>query len=147
VEPINSCATNTPERTPSFRQPNFSGRNKTRSTYTHGAKNGGASSGSISQGSTLHRGSISPLRMEGHDPTIRLLEFKGEASEDPEKHLFICEKIWEAKKIIDEDTKLAHLSITLRDRTLDWCMILAANSPPGTTRMIVDIKKLLINEF
>jgi hypothetical protein len=26
-------------------------------------------------------------------------------------------------------------------------MSLAANSPPGTTRMIVDIKKLLINEF
>jgi hypothetical protein len=29
VEPINPCATNTPERTPSFRQPNFSGRNAT----------------------------------------------------------------------------------------------------------------------
>jgi hypothetical protein len=26
-------------------------------------------------------------------------------------------------------------------------MSLAANSPPGATRMIVDIKKLLINEF
>jgi hypothetical protein len=26
-------------------------------------------------------------------------------------------------------------------------MSLAANSPPGTTRMIGDIKKLLINEF
>jgi hypothetical protein len=30
--------------------------------------------------------------MAGHDPTIRLPEFKGEASEDPEKHLFICER-------------------------------------------------------
>jgi hypothetical protein len=26
-------------------------------------------------------------------------------------------------------------------------MILAANSPPGTTKAIVDIKKMLINEF
>jgi hypothetical protein len=26
-------------------------------------------------------------------------------------------------------------------------MILATNNPPGTTRTIVDIKKLLINEF
>ena len=26
-------------------------------------------------------------------------------------------------------------------------MNLAANNPPGTTRMIMDIKKLLINEF
>jgi hypothetical protein len=37
--------------------------------------------------------------MTRHDPTIRLPKFKGEASEDPEKHLFICEKIWEAKEI------------------------------------------------
>jgi hypothetical protein len=29
VEPINPCATNTPERTPPFGQPNFSGRNTT----------------------------------------------------------------------------------------------------------------------
>jgi hypothetical protein len=35
----------------------------------------------------------------------------------------------------------------LRDRALDWYMILAANSSPGTTRMIRDIKKLFINEF
>ena len=68
-------------------------------------------------------------------------------SEDPEKHFFICEKIWEEKHITDEDTKLAHLSIMLRDRALDWYMSLVANSPPGTTRMIGDIKKLLINEF
>jgi hypothetical protein len=44
--------------------------------------------------------------MAGHDPTIRLPEFKGEASEDPKKHLFICEKIWEAKQITEEDTNL-----------------------------------------
>jgi hypothetical protein len=44
--------------------------------------------------------------------------------EDPEKNLFICENIWEAKQIIDEDTKLAQLAITLRDRALDWYMSL-----------------------
>jgi hypothetical protein len=43
--------------------------------------------------------SSSSFNMEGHDPTIRLLEFKGEASEDLEKHLFVCENIWEAKQI------------------------------------------------
>ena len=56
--------------------------------------------------------------MEGHDPTIKLLEFRGEAIEDPEKHLFICAKIWEAKQIIDEDIKLAQLAITLREGAL-----------------------------
>jgi hypothetical protein len=34
VEPINPCETNTPERTPPFRQPNFSGRNTAGSTST-----------------------------------------------------------------------------------------------------------------
>jgi hypothetical protein len=35
--------------------------------------------------------------MEGHDPTIRLPKVKGEELEDPKKHLFICENIWEEK--------------------------------------------------
>jgi hypothetical protein len=34
VEPINPCATNTPKRTPPFRQPYFKRRNIERSTYT-----------------------------------------------------------------------------------------------------------------
>jgi hypothetical protein len=33
------------------------------------------------------------------------------------------------------------------DHALDWHIILATNNPPGTTRIIVDIKNLLINEF
>ena len=37
--------------------------------------------------------------------------------------------------------------ITLRDRALDWYMSLATNIPLGTTKMIADIKKLMINEF
>jgi hypothetical protein len=45
--------------------------------------------------------------MAGQDPTIRLPELHGEGSEDPEKHLFICEKIREAKKITNEDTKVS----------------------------------------
>jgi hypothetical protein len=147
VEPINPCVTNKPKRTPSFRQSKFGISQKTRSTYTQGTTTRGSSSGSTSQVSTPCRGGIPVFRMEGHDPTIRLLEFKGEASEDPEKHLFIYENIWEEKQITDEDTKLAQLAITLRDRALDWYMSLAINNPPRTTRTIADIKKLLINEF
>jgi len=85
--------------------------------------------------------------MVRHDPTIWLPEFKGEASEDPEKHLFIREKIWEAKNITDEDTKLTYLDITLRYRALDGYISLVVNSPPETTQTIADVKKLLINEF
>jgi len=39
------------------------------------------------------------------------------------------------------------LDIKLRDHTLNWYRILATNIPPETTKMIVDINNLLINEF
>ena len=119
VEPINPCATNRPKRTPPFRQSKF-GRSPTIGRiYTQGATTRGASLGSTSQVSTPCRGSSSTFRMAGHDSTIRLPDFWGEATEDPEKHLLICAKIWEEKHITNEDTKLAQLVITLRDRALD----------------------------
>jgi hypothetical protein len=71
--------------------------------------------------------------MAGHDPTIRLHEFKGEASKDLEKHLFIYENIWEANKITNENTKLVQLDIMLRERALDWYMSIVVNNPLGTT--------------
>jgi hypothetical protein len=147
VEPMNPCASYTPKRTPPFRQSKFRRSQTARSTSTQGETSGGASSGSTSQVSTPRGGSSLAFRMAGHNPTFKLPEFKGEVSEDPEKHLFICEKIWEAKQIIDKDTKLAQLAITLRDRALDWYMSLAMNNPPRTTKTIVDIKKLFIKEF
>jgi hypothetical protein len=148
VEPTTPCATNTPERTPSIRQLNFSGRKTTRNTSKQGAETRGASSRSNSQLSTPCGGSSSTqFKMAGHDPTIRLPEFWGEALEDLKNHLFICEKIWEAKHIIDEDTNLVYLSITLRDCALDWYMSLDVNSPPGVTKTIAYVKKQLINEF
>jgi hypothetical protein len=61
--------------------------------------------------------------------------------------LFICAKIWEEKQITDEDSKLAHLAITLRDRALDGYMSLDAKSAPRTKRTLANIKKLLIKEF
>jgi hypothetical protein len=97
VEPINPCANNTPGRNPLFRQLNFGRMNTIGSTSMQGTTTRGANLESISQVSTPRGGNSSSLRMEGHDPTIRLLEFKGEASEEPEMHLFICEKIWESK--------------------------------------------------
>jgi hypothetical protein len=119
VEPITPCVTNTPERKPPFRKPNFSGRNLAGGTSKQGTTIGGASSGSSSQISTPRRGiSLSYFNMAGHDPTIRLLEFWGEAYEELENNLFICENIWEAKKIVDEDTTYALIYHT--KSTMDW---------------------------
>jgi hypothetical protein len=129
VEPINPCANNTPKRTPPFRQPKFGGISIARSTSTLGETTRGASSGNTSQVSSPHRGGSSlVLRMAGHDSTIRLPEFQGEAKKDPKKNLFICENIWEEKKITDEYTKLVQLAIMLRDHALDWYMSLDTNS-------------------
>jgi hypothetical protein len=107
VEPTTPCATDTLERKPTFRKSYFSGIKTTRNTSNKGASTGGAISGSNNEISTPRGGSSSTqLKMVGHDPTIRLPEFRGEASKDPEKQLFICENIWEAKQITGEDKKL-----------------------------------------
>jgi hypothetical protein len=87
VEPINPCATNTPKRTPTFRQPNFRRRKIVGNISTRGTKTRGASSGSNSQVSTPIRGSSSTFNMEGHDPTIRFPQFKGEVLEYSEKKI------------------------------------------------------------
>jgi hypothetical protein len=138
VEPINPCVTNTPKKTPSFRQSKFGGSLTTGSLSTQGTTTGGASSGNISQVSTPHRGdSSSVFRMAGHDPTIILPKFQGEATEEPEKNLFICAKIWEEKQITDDNTKLTQLGITLRDCTLDQYMSLDTNNAPGMTMLVV----------
>jgi hypothetical protein len=105
VESINPCVTNTPKRKPPFRQPQFGGSLIEGSTSTQGTTTRGASSRNTSQ--VRGGGSSSIFRMAGHDPTIKLPKFQGEAAEDLEKHLFICAKIWEAKQINDEETKLA----------------------------------------
>jgi hypothetical protein len=94
VEPINPCTTNTPKRTPPFRQPQFIRIPTARSTSTLGTTTRGSISGNTSQVSTPRGGgSSSVFQMERHDPTIRLPEFWGEAVEDPEKHLFMCKDL------------------------------------------------------
>jgi hypothetical protein len=52
VEPINPCETNTPKRTPLFRQPNFGGSPTEGSTSTQGETTGGSNSGNPSKVST-----------------------------------------------------------------------------------------------
>jgi hypothetical protein len=60
--------------------------------------------------------------MVGVDNTLRLPEFKGVGSEDPEQHLFVCEIVWAAKNIQDEVVKIAQLATTFRGCALVWYM-------------------------
>ena len=51
---------------------------------------------------------------------IKLPVFKGTGSEDPEQFWFLCEAVWTAKNIMDQDTRRAQLVTSFRDRTLTW---------------------------
>ena len=53
---------------------------------------------------------------------MRLPIFRGDGSEHPDQHWFLCEAIWRIKKVANEAVKRAQFSTTLRDRTLIWYM-------------------------
>jgi hypothetical protein len=49
---------------------------------------------------------------------MRLPTFRGDGSEDPEQHWFLCEAMWSIKNITDKAVKQAQFSTTLRYRAL-----------------------------
>jgi hypothetical protein len=53
---------------------------------------------------------------------MRLPIFRGDGSEDPDQHWFLCEAVWNIKNVTDEAIKRTQFSTTLRDRTLSWYM-------------------------
>jgi hypothetical protein len=76
---------------------------------------------------------------------MRLPIFKGDGSEDPDQHWFLCEVVWSIKNATDEAVKRAQFSTTLRDRALTWYMKhvqgLAQPKP------LNEIKNVLVEEF
>jgi hypothetical protein len=53
---------------------------------------------------------------------MRLPIFRGDGSEDPNQHSFLCEALWSIKQVTNEAVKRAQFSTTLRDRALSWYM-------------------------
>ena len=76
---------------------------------------------------------------------MRLPIFRGDGSEDPNQHSFLCEAIWNIKNVTDEAVKITQFSTTLRDRALSWYMMLVQGiaQPKPLNR----IKNALIVEF
>jgi hypothetical protein len=94
VEPTTPCASKTYEEEKYVKQQVISDRKIFVGRGSSENSSRSVSSISSSQVSTPHGGgSTKNFTMERVDPTIRLPKFQGEGSEDPEKHLFICEKI------------------------------------------------------
>jgi hypothetical protein len=46
---------------------------------------------------------------------MRLPIFRGDGSEDPDQHWFLCEAVWNIKNVTDEAVKRTQFSTTLRD--------------------------------
>jgi hypothetical protein len=53
---------------------------------------------------------------------MRLPIFRGDGSEDPDQHWFLCEAVWSIKQANDEVVKRDQFSTTLRDHALIWYM-------------------------
>ena len=74
---------------------------------------------------------------------IKISIFKGTGSEDPEQFWFLCEAVWTAKSIIDENTRRAQLITSFRDQDFTWFMKFSSTQ----NYILADIKKSMIKEF
>jgi hypothetical protein len=75
----------------------------------------------------------------------RLPTFRGDGSEDPDQHWFLCEVVWSIKNVTDEAVKRAQFSTTMRDRTLSWYMKFVQGVVQP--KPLNEIKTVLIVEF
>jgi hypothetical protein len=76
---------------------------------------------------------------------MRLSILRGDGSENPDQHWFLCESIWNINNVTDKAVKRTHFSTTLRDRALNWYM----NRVQGLSqpKPLNEIKNELISEF
>lgn len=56
---------------------------------------------------------------------IHIPSYEGE--DDPRRHWFVCERMWDASDITNDDKKIAQLAGALRKRELTWYMNLIEN--------------------
>jgi hypothetical protein len=88
------------------------------------------------QSGTLGRSMVDEMRL----PIVR-----GDGSEDPDQHWFLCEVVWNIKNVTDEAVKRTQFSTTLWDYTLSWYMkLIQGLSQPKTLNQI---NNALIAEF
>jgi hypothetical protein len=76
---------------------------------------------------------------------MRLPIFRGDGSEDPDQHWFLCEAVWNIKNITDEDVKRNQFSTTLRDHAFSWYMNLVQGL--AQPKPLNEINNTMISEF
>ena len=55
-----------------------------------------------------------------HHHFVHIPIYEGE--EDPRRHWFICEQMWDVAEVTDENRQIAQFAGTLRKRALTWYM-------------------------
>jgi hypothetical protein len=76
---------------------------------------------------------------------MRFPMFRGDGSEDPDQHWFMCEAVWNIKNVTDEAVKRTQFKTTLRDHALSWYMkLIQGLSQP---QPLNEMKNVLIEEF
>lgn len=58
-----------------------------------------------------------PKKMSHHH-SVHIHIYEGE--EDPKQHWFMCERMWDATNVTDDDKKIAQFAGALRNRALTW---------------------------
>jgi hypothetical protein len=76
---------------------------------------------------------------------MRLPTFRGDGSEDPDQHRFLCKFVWSIKNVTDEAVKRSQFSTNLRDRALSWYMKFVQGV--AQPKPLNEIKTVLIFEF
>ena len=70
---------------------------------------------------------------------MKLPIFNGNGTDDLEQYWFLCEAIWTAQQIIDDDIKKSHLATSLRGRALEWFMRFTQVPQGGTAKTLYEI--------
>ena len=76
---------------------------------------------------------------------IKLPIFWGTGAKDPDQHFFLCQVVWNIKKVQSDDIKRAQLTSTFRDKTLTWFMKFSTSTQQP--KIIKEIKDELKREF
>ena len=76
---------------------------------------------------------------------MRLCIFKGDGSEDPDQHQFLCDNVWSIKIVTDEAVKRAQFNTTLRDHALSWYMKFVQGI--AQPKLLNEIKNVLSEKF
>jgi len=66
-----------------------------------------------------------------------------EGDEDPKRHWFMCDKLWDVADITDEDKHMAQFGDTLQHRSLTWFM----NYTKNQNKKKLDIKYIFLLVF